>query len=465
MLPRQTKNALVIQLTALIFIVSAGCTLPDSGSEEINVAIEVESFLEKRTIVVRWRADKRAEKYVLNRARDEIGGLGQYEEIYRGQGTKYTDKNVVDDIRYVYRVDTVQKGIVYKGKHTGIGVGSNADIDMNEPNNRKEEATALGSSKRGTMYYFRFSDRRELEDVDWYKVKVSGHTVVYLRVREDGVMEGKITTLLMRLEGNESFPVEQGKWYKLQNEAETEKELYIEIRADKESYVATGMTGGMVRGYEITKSNVESWDPPELPGENGNGNGTGNPGTPGTGEGATIEEKSELFEASVTGWITFFLNEKKYQNRNYTFWKHLEQEWVAEQGMTIDMVKESGNYLGGYGFFFAGGNVKGYGETMLVLLIQKDGNYAIGKAIGGRYEAIAQWKNSLYLRKGYGVRNTVEVRWDNARNEYILIINGVEERRFIDAHEPVCAGSKTGLVAVVTNMEQFPQTPVKVWFK
>jgi len=458
-------------------MISIGCNiLPEEEKESGSITgtkIEVESFLEYRAVTVKWQGDIQADEYVLQRARDEINGVGSYTEIYRGRGTKYIDRKVDDDIRYVYRLDIIQKGNVHKGEQTRIGVGNSAEVDLNEPNNRMEQATALSSFKRGTMYYFRFSDGRELTDIDWYKVKVGGGKSVYLQIQEDGTVG--MTTLWMEIKGKEPFLTEHGKWYELRNEAKTEKEWYITIYPYVENYAVEGMTGGTIRRYTIIRSDNMTV-PPDNGGNNG-GNGTppGNSGNNGNngrtdGEGTTsggsIQEKNELFEKDVFGRFIFFLNEQRYQGKSYTFWKYLDREWEAEAGMSMELVKESGNYFGGYGLFFAGGNVEGYGESMLVLQIQKDGNYTVGKVVEGEYyEVIVPWENSVYLRKGYGVKNTVGVKWDNQSKYYIITLNGIEETRFRDTKAPVCAGKRTGIVAVVTSIERFPQTPVKVGYK
>jgi len=467
------KNVIIILLTILTFVISAGCRLPNNAYEETEESrvseLEIDSFHEKRTITAKWQGNAKAEEYILMRARDEIDGVGSYEQIYRGKEMRNADRDVQDDIRYVYRVDMVQGGKVHEGEQTGIGVGNSAVMDLNEPNNRKEEATALSSFKRGMMYYFRFSDQRELVDVDWYKVRVGGGSVAYLQIRENGV--AGMTTLRMRFEGHEAFLAEHGKWYELRNEAGAERELYIEIRADEGSYVETGVAGGTIREYTIILSDSmdDGEDDPDTPpgdndGNDGEGTGGEDPDGEGSGDGI-IEEKSELFEADETGRLVFLLNDRKYQGKSYTFWKYLEREWDAVEGMAMELVKESGNYLGGYGYFFAGENAAGYGEIMLVLLLQKDGNFTIGKAIEGVYEELLPWRSSVYLRKGYGVKNTVGVRWDDELKEYVVTINGVEQARFVDIRKPVCAGTRTGVVAVVTRMEQFPQTPVKVGYR
>jgi hypothetical protein len=104
------ENKLLL-LIGLIFLIIIGCTFPGGGKGETSLtSIEVESFRNILTITVRWPRDVMAEEYVLMRARDEIHGAGIFEEIYRGQATNYIDREVLNNIRYIYRVDIVKDG-------------------------------------------------------------------------------------------------------------------------------------------------------------------------------------------------------------------------------------------------------------------------------------------------------------------------------------------------------------------
>ncbi|ULQ59042.1 hypothetical protein K7I13_11035 [Brucepastera parasyntrophica] len=120
---------------------------------------------------------------------------------------------------------------------------------------------------------------------------------------------------------------------------------------------------------------------------------------------------------------------------------------------------------GGYGIFFQAGNIDGYGECMLTVLIRTTGQYAIGKVIDGNYTEINGWKDGTYLRRGYGVKNSIKVVWDNETAIYVLYINGMEEVRFIDLDSPQCSGGGSGVAAVITKYESFPESPVKVRYR
>ena len=454
-------------MLATWLVICMGCKPPpgdpmEGTGEPIAGVVEADSFRGNRTIMVRWRGDVNVDEYMLMRARDEADGVGAFEAVYRSRETNYIDTRIEMDIRYLYRLDKIGTGKVYPGQETALGVGNNAEADLNEPNNQVEEATALGTFKQGTMYYYRFSDGRVLDDVDWYKVKLGGGRTEYVQIREDGA--AGMTSMTITLPGKKAIAAEQGKWYALKNEAAIERDIYLSVQPDVGSYVADGMAGGMIRAYTIIRSDkMEEWKDGKWPGSEGNeggkNGGTGDPILPGE-----IVERSELFVPSGPSQFMFLLNDRKYQGRSYTFWRYLENKWNKDQGMEMVLVKGSGNYLGGYGYFFAGGTVAGYGDCKLVLLIQKDGNYAVGKVIDGKYTSVLPWTWSKSLNQGYGPPNTIGVKWDNTKKEYVLTINGVKETEIVDTKEPVCNGEQKGVVAVVSWLEDFPQTPVKVLY-
>ena len=437
MIKRRGIGTKLMVFALAVLTVHCGQVIKGAG-EPFDEAVTVESFLGNRTIALRWREDVNADEYVLMRAKDEAWGLGGFEEIYRGQRTSFIDKAIEMGCRYVYRLDKAQGWKSYRGEQTGIGVGNTGEADLNEPNDRREEATALGTFKRGTMYYYRFSDGRELADIDFYKARVSGGTSEYIQIKEEGAHD--TTSMTIQMPGKEAVIAEQGKWYELKNETAEERELYIQLRPDVEQYAGSGMAGGMIKSYTIIRS-AEMEE---------------------AGIGGTIEERSDFFVPDGSGGYVFLLNEGNYARGNYTFWRYLDGDWDGDQGMSMELSKESGNFLGGYGFFFAGGHVEGYGDCKLVVLIQKDGNYAVGKVVAGKYESLQGWVSSIYLRTGYGVRNTVEVK--KAGDEYVIRINEIEAGRIVDAHEPICEGNRKGLVGVVTWMEVFPEAPVTTWY-
>jgi hypothetical protein len=514
-------------LTVITFciIFFAGCNMsrPDEekGSMFHDVA-QVDCFRGNSTIQLRWQYDGSAAYYRLMRSVDGINGTLGFSEIYQGKDIFYLDRDVEADIRYVYRLDKAGDQVL-EGQETSIGVGSKGEVDINEPNNTKETASLLNFFKKSNLYYYRFSDGRTLEDADWYKVRITGSKPVYIRILEEGA--GTESPFNINIPGKGEFAVNNGSIIEIDVNGINDDYLYFSLYPETDRFVLPGIAGGTMRYYriELTDStgNTDSGGNGDTTGSGGTGDsgsgggtdsgtgnsggggtgdsGSGNSGSGGTGGGdsgsgnsggggagggnsgggnsgsggagggdpapGTVIEKSELFTMDGTGMISFYTNEKQYQGHDYTFWKRLSNSGGEFSAIKMIMAKESGSYSGGYGFFFQGGDIPGYGECMLTLLLQKDGMYAIGKVINGAYRSINWWKECVYLRQGYGVSNTVEVRWDNGSGEYIVLVNGIEVDRFSDVVAPVCRGNGQGVIAVISRGEKFPEIPAGVRYK
>jgi hypothetical protein len=491
----------------VIFSLAAmSCSMPTmTGPKKAEPFVDVaaaDSFRGDRTIYLRWKQDEGAESYLLMKSIDGIDGYGEFEEVYAGGNLYYLDRDIERDRRYIYRLDKRAGGLIIEGEQTAIGIGSDAETDYNEPNNTKEKAVLLNSFKQANIYYYKFSDGRVLSDTDWYKLPLSPGASAALRITETGA--GTRSSFEVNAGGYPVGSIPNGTGFRIENTG-GEEYVHIEISPRAEEFVDSRSTGGTVRFYRIeidTSPGGGSGDGgaggsggngdggaggsggngdggaggSTGSGNEGGGNGDGGSGSGGTGSGGSgsggsgnggadagqIEEVSELFSADVSGRIQFLTNESRYANHNYTFWKRLPNAGDSFSGIKMELVKESGHYGGGYGFFFRGGTIEGYGECMLVVLIQKDGMYTVGKVIDGEFFAIKSWTSFEYLRMGYGVRNTVEAKWDEAESEYVVVINEAEAFRFRDVSEPRCAGGGSGVVAVLTRLERFPQVPVKV---
>ena len=282
-------------LTSLVLIIFTACILPldEAGNGLLTeTSIFAESFQGNKSIAVTWNPQSQVNEYLLLRARDETTGLGSFELLYRGLETRFVDKMIESNVRYVYRVDTVIKGSIHKGESTGYGIGNNAEADLNEPNNKIEQAAALTSFKRATMYYYRFSCGHELSDTDWYKLTLSGGKSGYLQIREDGAVN--MTSLLLSINGQEFISAEHGKWYELKNITATEKQIFIEVRANKNIYAEPGLPGGMIRAYTIIFSDTPDEDYKD-PGDGGD-DPDPDPKDPDEDKEIVIEETVEISE-------------------------------------------------------------------------------------------------------------------------------------------------------------------------
>jgi hypothetical protein len=129
------------------------------------------------------------------------------------------------------------------------------------------------------------------------------------------------------------------------------------------------------------------------------------------------------------------------------------------------MSKPQGAASAGYGLVLCQGTREVNGQevpTMLTVMINNEGEYTVGKVIGGRYETLVWWTATTRLNSGLGAPNELETRPGDAGIK--LIINGTEETEIVDAIEPIHQGGKNGYIVVIAPMDKFPSESVDVVF-
>ena len=103
---------------------------------------------------------------------------------------------------------------------------------------------------------------------------------------------------------------------------------------------------------------------------------------------------------------------------------------------------------------------------MLAVLINANGYYTVGKVSDGVFCHInGGWKNSNFINKGYGIKNTISVAYDTGTRNFILKINGYEITSFTVSEQISFKNSKSGFAVVIANNENFPGNPVRVTFE
>lgn len=181
-----------------------------------------------------------------------------------------------------------------------------------------------------------------------------------------------------------------------------------------------------------------------------------------------ITEESTLFEnTDTTNKFTFKTNDTYYLNDyGYTIWTISETNLTDSfNPISVRVSKQGGRKEAGFGIILCHQmiNDKPY---MLTVLINTNGLYAIGKVVNGVfYHVNGGWKNSSYINRGYGVKNDINISYDNINKHFILNINGYDITTFTVAENIVFKNSKSGFVVVIATNENFPNSPVMVTFE
>ena len=174
---------------------------------------------------------------------------------------------------------------------------------------------------------------------------------------------------------------------------------------------------------------------------------------------------SEEIDGGLTK-TTFTTNDTKYLSyEGMTMWTVWGEDVINFSSRTVKMAKSEGYSGGGYGIVFCHDEYEVEGNNkhaMLIVMINNDGQYIIGKAVGGVFTDFGWWKSTPHLKKGLGISNELKVIYEE--DKYCLIINGEEVERFRDDEEPCLRNGKNGYIVVITPFDNFPASRVNVYF-
>ena len=183
-----------------------------------------------------------------------------------------------------------------------------------------------------------------------------------------------------------------------------------------------------------------------------------------------FEMTSDLFEEigenAGLKTVRFYTNDTLYWSQHgYTVWTVWGNENAPFVERTVLMSKPKGYAAACYGFVICQGRriIDGKEtDTMLTVMINNEGRYALGKVIGGRYEALFDLTSSPHLNSGAGAPNTVQVKFDGEL--FLLYFNGTLERSFSDTIEPVHISGRDGYIVVIAPSDRFPEGEVDIYF-
>ncbi len=195
--------------------------------------------------------------------------------------------------------------------------------------------------------------------------------------------------------------------------------------------------------------------------------GEDNPSTETTG--GQIEEVSDLFVQQADGGYLFTTNDPAYWGPyGYTLWAMPCPTQATFTRRDVTLIKTSGNANAGYGIVFCQydtGNAS-HDETMLVVMINKSGQYSVGEATSSVYSAYTSslWIQDAHLAQGDGMPNEVEVARD-ASGLFTLSLNKTPVMTFHDGRTPLHTGGGQGYIAVISPQDSCPSIPVSVTYK
>jgi len=160
-------------------------------------------------------------------------------------------------------------------------------------------------------------------------------------------------------------------------------------------------------------------------------------------------------------------SEKYWSPEGMTIWMVRGEPLEPFTGRIVTMGKSSGFSGGGYGIVFCQKECIVNGKTvpvMLVVMVNNEGQYIIGKATGGVFNDYGWWKQTPYLNRGAGAENEIKITYEEGNGDYRLDINGYFIEYFRDGGEPELKGGKNGYIVVITPYDKFTSSGIDVYF-
>jgi hypothetical protein len=252
-------RALAAAASVAIALVLASCgegsieTMERSSDDPVVVAPTVSSFLAEREISLSWPEDDCADEYLLESA---SGGAAtpSYAVLYKGKDTSFRMSGCEDQSLHLFRLVKLRGEKSFGPSNPVLGVGSSTCRDASEPNDSEASATDLGYQKSANLYYYRSFGGLEIQDVDWYSLKVPPRMVAYVVVEQTWpTLGGRASTwMYFAMKGQVPTPIANGQPIAIANYSYVEATMAFEILPFASDFVGTGgPQGGSLIDYTV----------------------------------------------------------------------------------------------------------------------------------------------------------------------------------------------------------------------
>ena len=170
----------------------------------------------EHTVYLSWKSDDACDMFRLMRSYDSE--TLSFSCVYEGRGTSYTDTDLTDNYRYIYRLDKTRGERCFEGKSYAY----------------EAHATWLEYDRICNIPCVRYvTGNREVMDCDWFYVDIPPRREAHIVVSQDNLegnkTEGARTQLKFQQPGLEGQPINQKTANKIRNTSFRTKRFYFKI--------------------------------------------------------------------------------------------------------------------------------------------------------------------------------------------------------------------------------------------
>lgn len=240
-------RALLLLLAAMLMASSCAqnefdALLLRSAEDPFCDTPDADSLSLERTVYLSWKEDCAADTFRLMRSPDQEQLY--FSCIYEGKETSYTDTDLAEGGKYIYRLDKTRGRKLFEGKEAAFGWSSGCRSDGCEPNNTEETATFLEYDRICSLPCVGFiTGGAEIIDEDWFYAVIppmrQADIVIGQRNLENSAA-GAETNLRIQLPGLESQPVKHLNAYSIKNPGYRTRRFYFKIFPERTSLAKGG---------------------------------------------------------------------------------------------------------------------------------------------------------------------------------------------------------------------------------
>lgn len=219
-----------------------------------------DSLTTEHTVYLSWKEDGAADNFYLMRSFDAISL--DWICVYEGKSTSYTDTNLIDNEKYIYRLDKTRGAKCFEGKKYGYGWSSGTIRDYCESNDVPEDAAFLEYDRICNLPCVGFvTDNKEILDEDWFYVTVPPMRQADIIVGQHNLTNttlGAETNLRIQLSGLESQSVRHQVAYQIQNSSYKTKNFYFKVFPERTS-LSSGNSFCTVIEYTVSLNQITKY--------------------------------------------------------------------------------------------------------------------------------------------------------------------------------------------------------------
>lgn len=218
---------------------------------------ETDCLTKEHTVYLKWKEDPGADCYYLMRSFDSR--LLEWSCVYEGKEACYTDTDLLDNEKYIYRLDKSRGTKRFEGKEYGYGWSSETVRDECESNDVMEDATFLEYDRICNLPCAGFvTENKAFLDEDWFYVSVPPMRQADIIVGQHNLEtapDGAVTNLRIQLSGLESQSVKHRVAYPIKNSSYETKIFYFRIYPERTS-LSSGSSFSTVIEYTVSLNRI-----------------------------------------------------------------------------------------------------------------------------------------------------------------------------------------------------------------